>query len=247
MGRGGDRRCSPRPGRATLDLMLGEGMRYRLGNPPTTELEIFPDADAVKVTTTELAIRLVRQSPPVLAPEAVNFVSTLDPENQWLSITPDGSTTLISHSHLRGHETALVPVVNDDQSISPPTGDQPLSVDSMPSQMAPEEAFTGSEDGDARERVRLAGRLGADSHFRTTRNGKTVAFFPLAIRQDDGSTQWRDVIVFNERAEKLRANEPPAKSQFVDIVGCLHEKEVTGKDGTVRKIAEIHAVVVKPR
>ncbi len=69
------------PAEPRVDLMHGEGMRYRLGNPPTTELENFPDAGAVKLTTSELAIRLVRQDPPVLAPETVIFVSTLDPEN----------------------------------------------------------------------------------------------------------------------------------------------------------------------
>jgi single-stranded DNA-binding protein len=95
--------------------------------------------------------------------------------------------------------------------------------------------------------VRLTGRLGTDVRYRTTRNGKTVASFALAIKQDNGSTRWQDVLVFNERADKLRAGAAPKKGQFCEVIGYVHQKEVKGKDGAVRTVEELYAVVVKAR
>lgn len=94
-------------------------------------------------------------------------------------------------------------------------------------------------------RLNLTGRLGRPPSFRTTRNGKLIASFPLAVRDDEGNTTWHTVLAFGERAEKLR--DQLAKGQHVDVIGYRHEREVRNKRGGSRTIEEIYATVIKPR
>jgi single-stranded DNA-binding protein len=117
---------------------------------------------------------------------------------------------------------------------------------------APQEASQPSspqsaERQEQQERIQLAGRLGTDIRYRTTRSGKLIAKFPLAIKQEDGSTKWKDVKVFGERAAKLQAGDQLRRGQYTEITGYVHQREVTRKDGTTRTVEEIYAVVVKPR
>ncbi len=235
------------PAESRVDQVHGEGTRYCLGQPPTTELEIFPATGAVRVTAPNLALYLLHQEPPLLSPSTVVFTAKANPECQRLVVSADGFMSLVFQPHSSGHERVALPPVVPEHPIPQTDTSQPRSDDPTPPQGGSEMAITTPEDQATRERVHLAGRLGTDIRFRTTRNGALVASFPLAIKQDDGSTQWRDVLVFNARAEKLRASEPLQKGQSCEIVGYRHQKEVMGKDGTSRTIEEVYAVVVKPR
>ena len=98
-----------------------------------------------------------------------------------------------------------------------------------------------------RARVRLAGRLGTDPRFRETRTGVLVGSFPIAVPQDDGSTRWETVVAFKERAAKLRGDGGPKKGRHVEVIGSRRCREQPTRDGKVRVVEEVYAVVVKPR
>jgi single-stranded DNA-binding protein len=97
------------------------------------------------------------------------------------------------------------------------------------------------------QRVRLAGRLGTDPRFRETRTGVLIGTFPLGVAQHDGSTKWEQVVAFRERAERLRGEGGPRKGQSVDVIGYRHVREQPNRDGKLKRVEEVYAVVVKPR
>ena len=65
--------------------------------------------------------------------------------------------------------------------------------------------------------------------------------------QEDGSTTWERIVAFNERATRLQGEQGPKKGQYVEIIGYRHERQEQGRDGRVRRIQEIYAVVIKQR
>lgn len=105
--------------------------------------------------------------------------------------------------------------------------------------MAPDTAETQAA------RLSLGGRLGRAPSFRTTRSGRLIASFPLAVRDEAGETTWHTVLAFDERAEQLR--DQVAKGQYVEVVGYLHQRERTTRSGQTRVIEEVYATVIKPR
>jgi hypothetical protein len=70
------------------------------------------------------------------------------------------------------------------------------------------------------ERVTLAGLVGTEPRFRTTKNDKLVCSFPLAVHDDAGKTAWHDVVTFGERALKLQGS--LKKGQEVEVIGYVH-------------------------
>lgn len=113
----------------------------------------------------------------------------------------------------------------------------------------PEEGSSQVADAgkETEERIRLAGRLGTEIRYRTTRSGKLIASFPIAITQDDGTVRWQDVLLFGDKAARLRDGDAPKRGQYTEVVGYLHQKHVKNKDGTTRLVEEVYGVVVKPR
>src|SRR5439155_1644155 len=61
-----------------------------------------------------------------------------------------------------------------------------------------------SDPKEQQPRVNVFGRVGALPRFRTTPNGRLIASFPLAVREAEDKTTWHAIVVFDERAEKLR-------------------------------------------
>lgn len=96
----------------------------------------------------------------------------------------------------------------------------------------------------ARTRVALSGRLGADPNFRTTPAGTLIARFPLAVHEADKTTTWYPVLAFNDRAEKLRGL--LKRGDPVSVVGYIHERDAKTKDGQPHKVTELYAVTVTP-
>ena len=235
------------PAEPRVDQLFGESVRFRVGPTPGTEVEIFPAARTVRITGDTLALSLFQQAPPTLTPEGVLFDHSTTTAQRQLSVSADGTIHLVYEPNPQRHR------MPQDTPLSARQRLRRLDTDDAPSDdsVAPNEAFQIPPDDDEtkgkEERIRLAGRLGTNVRFRTTRSGKTIASFALAIREDDGSTRWQDVLLFNERAEKLRSGQAPQKGQYCEVVGYRHEKEVKGKDGKVRTVEEIYAVAVKPR
>ncbi len=96
-----------------------------------------------------------------------------------------------------------------------------------------------------KQRVKLLGRVGREPVFRTTRNDVLIARFPVAVREDDDSTTWHQVLAFNERAKKLAGT--LTKGQMVEIVGYQHERKTKTTDGKTKTVQEVYAAVIKPR
>ncbi|MGA5823422.1 single-stranded DNA-binding protein [Kitasatospora sp. NPDC094028] len=100
------------------------------------------------------------------------------------------------------------------------------------------------------ERVKVTGRLGRNPTIRETAGGKLVAKFPLALHNDDGTTTWRDVLAFGDRAAALKKRVEAGelvKGKEVDVVGYLHEREYQGRDGTAKTAQEIYSVAITKR
>ena len=95
-----------------------------------------------------------------------------------------------------------------------------------------------------RQRVTLAGRLGASPSFRTTPKGQLLGRFPLAVHDED-STRWVQVLAFGQRAEKLRDETRLAKGEQVEVIGYPHPKHSKGKDGKTRVEVEVYATVIR--
>lgn len=230
-----------------VDHLHGQGVRFRLGAPPETELELFPATHTVRLTGKDFQLSLFQQEAPTLAPEGVVFENRDQPERRWLSVSPTGETTLFSIPDTPERpETSQDAVMKGKHSITPYREEAALLDDAT----TPQEAFAAPSDPaterqEQQERVQLAGRLGTDVRYRTTRSGKLIAKFPLAIKEDDGSTTWKDVLLFGERAGRLREGTSPTKGQYVEVVGYVHEREVKRKDGTTRTVSDIYAVLVK--
>ena len=230
-----------------VDDLIGEGVRYRLGSSPSTEIDVFPTQQTVRIIGDAFSLRLFHQDPPTLSPEGMQFDQVTQGARRQVFVSPEGMVSLDydpNPERPRMPQDAALPV---RQRMSRSPVDDIPGDDSGVTDTASETLSQNTEIQSDKERMHLAGRLGTEVRFRTTRNNKTVASFALAIKHDDGSTQWHDVLVFNERAEKLRAGQTPQKGQFCEVVGYRHEREVKGKGGTKRTIEEIYAVVVKPR
>lgn len=105
-----------------------------------------------------------------------------------------------------------------------------------------------SVNHEGEERVRVSGRLGRYPSFYTTRSGKRVAKFPLAVPQAGGRTSWHDVLVFDERADELRKRAETGqlgRGNAVDVVGYWHENQKPGRDGTARTVRDLYAASVQ--
>lgn len=103
----------------------------------------------------------------------------------------------------------------------------------------------GAETPEQRpERLTLRGRAGTEPSFRTTRNGTSIARFPLAVRDDDGETDWHTVVTFGDRAERLRGT--VHRGSVVEVVGYLHERTARTRGGQPRVVQELYAAVVRP-
>jgi len=226
-----------------LDPLHGKGVRLRLGESPILDLELFPTAQMVRLSAPDISLSFVQETAPRLAPEGVIFEA---PE-RTLSIAPTGETRL-RIGPPKPAEWSAAPVERAEGAMAQETPVEGLLDDPAAREDGCRPVIAMPKETEKREaRVRLAGQLGADVRYRTTRDGKLIASFPLAVTQDDGTVRWQDVLLFGDRAAKLRAGDAPKRGQCTEVVGYLHQKEVTSKDGATRLVEEIYGVVVKPR
>ncbi|MEU1286697.1 single-stranded DNA-binding protein [Kitasatospora sp. NPDC005856] len=139
----------------------------------------------------------------------------------------------------------------------PPQPSEPEHPLERAARVRPEDAPPKQQDGQTHEaaeaepeRVKLTGRIGRTPTTRETAGGKLVAKFPLALHNEDGTTTWRDVLAFNERAaalaKRVEAGELKKGSE-IDVVGYPHERQYTGRDGTPKTAQEIYSVAITKR
>lgn len=93
-------------------------------------------------------------------------------------------------------------------------------------------------------RINLTGRLGTEVMVGQTPKGQALGRFALAVAMEDGVARYETVMVFGER---VRTVQELRKGQAVEIVGYVHEREVSGRDGKKRTRREVYATVVRTR
>jgi single-stranded DNA-binding protein len=103
-------------------------------------------------------------------------------------------------------------------------------------------AVPADRAAERRPRLTLSGRVGANPTVRTTPTGTRIARFPLAVREQ-ATTTWHQILAFNARAEQVQAS--VSKGDAVEVIGYPHEREQRRRDGSVRTVEEVYAVVIK--
>ncbi|HEX5505311.1 MAG TPA: single-stranded DNA-binding protein [Thermomicrobiales bacterium] len=97
--------------------------------------------------------------------------------------------------------------------------------------------------------ILLVGRLGRDPEVRQTAGGQAVARFSLATTRPARArttpeTDWHDIVCWEAQAEF--AERYLTRGRLVLVVGALHYRAWTGKDGQPRRGAEIRAARLVP-
>jgi hypothetical protein len=114
------------------------------------------------------------------------------------------------------------------------------------------QAVAGAEDfkepaepSESHERRTIRGRVGRTPRFRTTQGrGLLIGQFPLAEHTADGETTWHTIVVFAERAQKLK-DKPVVTGQEIEIVGYPHERSRRSRDGGSRRVTELYATAIR--
>jgi hypothetical protein len=144
----------------------------------------------------------------------------------------------------RGEQLGLVSESADERSTLEVTraGDIVFSRHSL---AWAEELQEPTEPAGPHERRTIRGRVGRTPRFRTTQGrGLLISQFPLAEHTDDGETTWHTVLVFGERAQKLK-EKPIVTGQEIEIVGYPHERSRRTRDGGARLVTEVYATAIR--
>lgn len=236
-------------------VAFGAGVQLQLDAETAAALELYPAAGVVRLTTQDAEVTLFRQPPPALDPERgrVRFARDTDTERVRLSLAASGEVALFIAPVAPGRETravvdpgdAGIPLAGETRVLGRSGGSSDAAAEPSPTPVRPVQELASGEQASKRERLTLSGRLGRAPSFRTTRNGKLIASFPLAVRDEDGNTTWHTILTFGARAEQLR--DQLEKGQVVQVIGYQHAREVRTKRGETKTVVEVYATLVKPR
>ena len=94
-----------------------------------------------------------------------------------------------------------------------------------------------------RRRVHLSGVVGWQPTYYGTRRKTPVARFTVGQKTETGETAWTDVVAFNKWAHFVRDN--LKKPDRVEVSGYPHEREVRGKDGSIKTVHEVYVGFLK--
>lgn len=224
------------------DPRLGEGSRLLIGitEPPVTALDLFPAASAARISCRGMLLELIDVAAPLLPneemsddEETIALVNRSSGNDLRVGLNAQGDVSLFIAPH-QPLEMELLSVVPEPQ--------QP-AVKEAPDETSQGVGSNRSEKKEAQERVVLTGRVGADPVFRTTLSSKQmIGRFPLAVHDHDDATTWHQVLVFGERAQRLKGT--IQKGESVQVVGYLHRNERQGGDGAKREVEEVYAVAI---
>ena len=130
----------------------------------------------------------------------------------------------------------LPPVIPSAESIAPPD----ILIPQEHTSVLPTPEPTAKPE---QQRIVLSGRVGRAPVFGTTPSGKPKATFPLATHPTPETTEWKRIVAFQERAERLRGR--LAKGDEVEVIGYARVRQVPTKAGGTRPVEEIYATVVR--
>ena len=80
---------------------------------------------------------------------------------------------------------------------------------------------------------------------RSAKQGKLIAEFDVEVPTESGDTERHHVVVFDDRARKLKGI--LGESDAVEVKGNLHTTTVVGEDGQPFHKVEIYAFLVRPQ
>ena len=233
------------PAQPCRDQLFGIGHSYTLGQHKGIQLELYPEARVVRVTSSDARLELYRQNPPSLSPDRLVFSQQQHDHMLTLTVRSSGEVTLtlndVSESPQRPSSlpNSVVPNVKTSETIE--DNSRALQThEEVPSPSSPKPV----QDEKKQERLTLRGRVGTAVRSRKTSKGTLVAAFPLAIHNDEEeTTTWIDVVAFNDRAKKILDLK---RGQVVEVVGYLHSTEQPNREGKTAAVKkQIYSVVVK--
>lgn len=232
-----------------VDRLLGHGVHYHLEQPPGTELELFERARIVRLNGPDFQLTLTTAPNEGPQPTAGGVIFER-PAGHFLCLSPAGVIFIADSERPQGPLTAQeAPFAAERPIITPSQDEEALLDDSAAPQDASQRLLPKPDPGPETakgERMTLAGRLGREPIFRTTRNQVLVAKLVLAHRLDDGEVRWCDLYAFRDRAERVRAANLRT-GMFIEAITYRHERTQTTKSGEERRIEEYYVVALKPR
>jgi len=242
------------PAEARLDPLHGKGARLSIGEPPALELELFPAAQIIRLSTPDLSLNLVQEQTPILAADGVIF----DAPQRSLVIAPSGDA-LLRIRRAKPVQTPSAPVDHAEESMTQDGAadgllDDLAALDEGSGPTSPAPRQEGKET--QQERIKVFGRLATNVRFKTLRNERLVGEFVLAERIDEEQTKFHKVAAFDNPEKKRQlATELKAlvdageiaKDQAATVVGYRHQVERNTQGGGKRLEEQLFAVAIKPR
>lgn len=237
---------------ACYDPLAGEGFEVEvprgIGFRPV-RVQVFPDTQIARLTTplTDITLRSASVGNDT---DAGSLWLVGESEEEWFRVMLDRKGDIVLASYVTKLEALERAERSTAQGLSEGCRSEGAGIDignrvegeTPASTQAPPQTVEQS-DSPGHERVNLAGRVGVEPRFRTTKNDTLICTFPLAVHEDDGSTKWHDIVAFKERALKLQGS--LHKGQEIEIVGYIHTKQVPGKGGQPKEKREVWAAVVR--
>lgn len=245
------------------DLAYGEGVQLPIGaEDQAMRVELYPSAAVARLRARDAQVELHRLSAPKADDHGIVLEAQRPDERLRMTVSASGEVALVIAPAQPAASTEAVanepaPTASAEAPSSA-TDSTPASTPALPVTAkrteAAKEAGAGRSasagqpaaepKGQERQRVTIAGRVGAVPHFRTSPNGILICRFPLAVHHE-GQTIWHSVLAFGARAEKLR--ETLKKGQEVEIVAYIHHRERRARAGGTRTVEELYAVAVRSR
>jgi len=251
------------------DIRFGTGVRLPAESGDGSVLELYPQHSVVRFLTANLELALADIAPPSVRDAQIVLTQRptdgsayvavlrrdgqllLSPATQTGEVAPrrkaapneaaNGEREARLEQAVRMLTEALERCGGDDPSC-PDCGPARAFADSVLGERPAEQVQTSQLE---RQRRTVVGRVGAAPGFRTTRNGVTIARFPVAVHNDDGTTRWETVVLFGQRAERVR--DVLQKGQQVEVIGYDHEREMQKRDGARKTVHELYGAVVRTR
>lgn len=235
---------------------LGHGYAMVIGHDDTeARVGIFPQVNAVQVVSGSSILRIekvmrVRQRDDQLLFEAVE-----NEERVTLELSPTGRFALIrtpllgeTGEALAAPDPAPRPSAPDSPPSPTPTKRQTESIrparQSAPADTEEQTTHTAHTEND---RLTIRGRVGGEVRFRQSgRRGMLIGTFPLGEHPDLETTLWHAIVVFGDRAAKLK-EKGLSKGQEIEVVGYIHERQVksTGEGQESKTVRELYATAIR--
>lgn len=219
-----------------VDQLHGQGVRYRVGEPPGTELELFPATGTVRVTSADLRLSLFRQEAPTLGSDGVIFARP----RRSLAIASTGALIL----NIAALKAAEDPTMPQDAPISAKRAFNRLPDDETPSDdpATPQTPSPASPEQHPKG-IHVVGRL-VRIDFHETKTGKLVGELLLEAPHPNIPGQFTTLKFagFGPIAEVMREELTPG--EMISAIGIPHD--ITRRDRAGREWVERQHYLVRP-